>query len=732
MRKSCFRWASVFLVMIACSLIFSTPHKAHASWTANTRDDAIYNDGQGLFSADEPEKEDEPNFLTKSVSGFFRSIGDGFRWLLKSANISIDSIIFGRVGGYHGGDGIADFTFELQPGNPYGIIGATIYQMFRMISYAVIPLCVFAKLSFKSFRGMNAQQVAELKSSLYNLVVAFLLLALMPYFLDVILYLRDVVLSLIVSLANTTIFDENAGSIGLLGMFRKNADTITGSLVYIAAVGYSLYLGFLYVGYAMAFMVGFFVFPLMLIFAMFKPNLIENWISSIFYLTFIPVIDACLLLTPIFFVKLNAPSLLTLFSCMCMISARAWFAYYLGLHTAVGGNMGFMFMLAAGKLVKTTVNTVKKVAMLVGGAAAAGAGAGAAGGAEAGAAGGAEAGAAGGAEAGAAGMDGEALKASDAGITGNVNPGATESIRKNGSSASGNTSMGGIFSDSSTFGAESTGQNSGINIMDRFRLYKDKTQNSDAKSAKPIAQAVGTAVGGTLGAVIGGAATLMMGPAAASMGAEFGMSIGSGIGSGIGKLAGTSLNALSGIQGELIYKQVQPFVQRQQSNVGTTGVAVQSQAEHVESEVLSDKLPSIGGNTAVSQDSRESKRYRAQEYTSKNYTVFRDAFNGLNADYINNTRERLEPIMLKVELERQSAREVVQDSRELFRDYACREYMQRLFNDVKSHSSYTPTSAAVEAEAIGRLSQEVRDKLFNKSKGLVSDEALDEYDWFKL
>ena len=365
MKKSFFlRFFIVLLVTFLCSHVVLPTYKAYAGRPGGVSGDEIFPEEEDETPTTNP-REDKPGFVEKFLCEFLTAIGGQLENLLDSAGITIDRIIYGRGSG----SSTALFTFELKPGNPYGIVGASLYNIFRTISFSAIGVIIFSKLALHGFSKMTPQNLDKARATFSYLLLSFLLLMLTPYLVNTVLDIRDALARTVTSTATSQLIGGGT-SLDLIGVLREEAgDRIIGGVVYIAAIIYTLYLAFLYAGYAMCFLVCFASFPLVAIIAAFKQDLLKNWVSTVSYFVLVPVIDGALLLIPVYMVSCGISGIIVLFSCMCMIQARSILAQLLGVHDRGGGMMGFAAMMATAKLAGSAVRAGKTAVATMSGAA---------------------------------------------------------------------------------------------------------------------------------------------------------------------------------------------------------------------------------------------------------------------------------------------------------------------------------------------------------------------------
>ena len=183
--------------------------------------------------------EDEgSNWIMSMITGIITAlpiaIGDALFHILDALGASLDNIIYGRLV-----SSSSYFTFGLENGNFYGIISAAIYNVLRGVMLLGCMVIFMAKVAESSWRR-GQFTMGSLKEAFSSLLITILLLVLMPYFVDVGLFLRDNVLYLVASEGSRALFGTSSTSI--IGVLRDvAADGIVNAFMYAAAVVLNVY-----------------------------------------------------------------------------------------------------------------------------------------------------------------------------------------------------------------------------------------------------------------------------------------------------------------------------------------------------------------------------------------------------------------------------------------------------------------------------------------------------------
>ena len=114
---------------------------------------------------------EEISWINAIMGRIFASPGQGIEYALGMANISIQSIMFGKAADgdpidLNGGSISAGnlFQFSLDDGNPYGYIGATVYAVLRTIVCLFIAVMVMYQLA-KAGVTVTGQDKSMMKES---------------------------------------------------------------------------------------------------------------------------------------------------------------------------------------------------------------------------------------------------------------------------------------------------------------------------------------------------------------------------------------------------------------------------------------------------------------------------------------------------------------------------------------------------------------------------------------
>lgn len=298
----------------------------------------------------------EAKWLEKQFITLLRGPGDILLGLEESWGMTMDNIVYGRIA--HSGTNY--YGFELVKGNPYGIVGAYIYNMFRLICWVMIWCIFMGQLVKGLIFGNSAKTREEAKSSLDKFIMISLFLYLMPYVVDLMIYIRDVFLYLINLMASTVSMTGSNGT--TVGLEKGIADIFSGmadnswiwAVVFSASTVLALYFSYVYVGVALGMTIYFCLFPMVCVMSYTDKNLLNNWFKNVLSALLVPVIDSILLLLPVTVYNVVygqgvhiLAGLLTLMICMMLIPTRRTVGQILGLNM---GGIGAMAGAAMGAL----------------------------------------------------------------------------------------------------------------------------------------------------------------------------------------------------------------------------------------------------------------------------------------------------------------------------------------------------------------------------------------------
>jgi len=341
----------VFLITIFFSLSASVTSYASDSWRPDDDTVGIYDAPDGQTGAEQAKES-----AVKSIGGvvlglldtvlgailnpFLIGIGNTVNAVLLTAGISLDSIVYGRVGGMAKmTGGVSLFQFDLTRGNTYGIVTMYIYRGLMYTFFAIFLATVLIRLCRLLFVSNDGKTRSELKSTFGIALLGCTAVFLMPKAVDLILWIKDLVLYGIMYLVGGLVAQIGAsvntvgnvigtliytatnpvniaisviskllgpgGEFSITELYRKAAENgdIFCSLMYIGSTVITIFFAISYITMAFSLGILFVFFPLTCAVDMFSGSAkhMKEWANEVLGIIIIPVIDAVLLIFPIAF-----------------------------------------------------------------------------------------------------------------------------------------------------------------------------------------------------------------------------------------------------------------------------------------------------------------------------------------------------------------------------------------------------------------------------------------------
>lgn len=331
-------------------------------WLKGTLDESIYRNPVDAGEEEQDISVDKPGRVEKYIAELLRNIGSSIISLLQdNIGASLDSIIYGRVGSGQPNK-VNIYAFELRKGNPYGVTASVCYALLRGMMFIFLGITFVFQLAKSAWTGQTAKSRDEIKSMLPTMALKFAALILMPYLLDVALYVRDVLLYGIKEVTSQMI--TGGASLSLSKAFLINAKrsgTFVDAVMYLGTVVLTVYFVFLYVAVAIDMLVCFVSFPFLCVLQSRKRDLLSGWVMTVFSNLMTPVIDAVLLLIPLLTSlmlsdTIKGVAVIQLVMCMLLIPARTRFKALLGIQSNErNGFLGAMAMMTLARAVASRV-----------------------------------------------------------------------------------------------------------------------------------------------------------------------------------------------------------------------------------------------------------------------------------------------------------------------------------------------------------------------------------------
>lgn len=298
--------------------------------------------------------EDEPNILIQALADLCWFIGGSLEKLFSLPNppITVEYVVMNF-------DDTNPFHFGLGTGNPYGVIGASLYSVFRSICLTLVFVLTCYYL-LKLALGAGARQRAMFKETIGTVVFMMFLMYFFPRFLNYLVSLSGTVKvfleQAVNKYANLFTLDETTS---LTEMYRsvKEFDrwNLPSAICYMAYVGSTIIFIGEYVGLSVATMLLFGIGPLIFLLATNDKNLLNKWFMTLIWNIVTPVFDS-LMLCAVFaitrFTRANefsgfVQALISLICLWNLIPARkAALSLLGGAHMGISSGIGGLAMLA--------------------------------------------------------------------------------------------------------------------------------------------------------------------------------------------------------------------------------------------------------------------------------------------------------------------------------------------------------------------------------------------------
>ena len=375
----------LFVFVLLSAVIFG--HMAnilhvHAGGWGNPSS-SIYGDdlGEEAFKndADPNDQGSRPNWFVKIICNLLAALGHGIFAMLSFCHANLDRLVFGRVMGGSTSN-VAYYTFELQENNPYGAVGSLVYNIIRGVVYVLVAVMFGAKMAAAAWkRGRGASTIAA-KEAVKSAAFVILALALMPNVLDLMLYLRDLLLYAIAKGVYSNSYFS--GSTSIITAFRdlvteaENGESagalILNTIMYDALGVLNVVYVFVYIGVALNMTVLFIMFPVAVLKSMYDRRMFGQWLSIMLACILVPVGDTALLAIPCYMGKnfssnfggssRLALGLVQIGCCMMLLQARNMVKQSIGVSTGIGEGSGIhMGMMAARSAINAGMKGFSKV-----------------------------------------------------------------------------------------------------------------------------------------------------------------------------------------------------------------------------------------------------------------------------------------------------------------------------------------------------------------------------------
>ena len=295
----------VILLSVILSLLPATRVQAsdYHSWIREG-ESAVYSNVGTEYSDPDKEEDEDPledvkadigvKHIVNLIKTFCKNIFDAcFTYDNPRYKLDLSGIVMGRLVGYD----VSILKFELFEDNPWGIVGAYGYVFIRNIIYGLMFLYAGILLT-KQLLHNGAKGRAELKATAETILFMFVLLYIMPWFVNIFTIMRDAI-----TLGFGELLQGKRGldiqeSISLAKAQSSGVDIFL-SLLQLATFFAPL---FYVVGYALIAMqeTGLFIaFPMVALLSIREKKLLNSWCGMFFSNLAVPLIDYVFLLMPI-------------------------------------------------------------------------------------------------------------------------------------------------------------------------------------------------------------------------------------------------------------------------------------------------------------------------------------------------------------------------------------------------------------------------------------------------
>lgn len=345
--------ASMYLENVGMKTSVTAYASGYQSWLDSWDTGDTY-DGINSFVTDEnPDSENNAldwlgDTLEAVISILIKNfVGSLLVLLTDSMGMTLENIVYGPILG----SGAKNwFQFSLKDGNIWGVGGSLLYAVLRNFMFAVFAIQFMWILATYLVKGTGKGK-ADLKDMIYNYVFMFSLLYAMPIIVDIVTFIRDVLLRGFLKLTNSLSGQYAMGITDLMLLQSEDDFTIAGAIILCFTLGASFMFAFDYIKRAIQQVYLFGVFPIVAFRSFSDKGILNKWIGHFITSLFVPVLD-CIGLWLVYLIQTfngglastQGPAVLGLLVFMSIIPCRNMVAQLFGM--PVGGG-GFGLMAAA-------------------------------------------------------------------------------------------------------------------------------------------------------------------------------------------------------------------------------------------------------------------------------------------------------------------------------------------------------------------------------------------------
>lgn len=249
-------------------------------------------------------------WLGEVAVGLGAKISDGL-----SGNGAINASTMGVILGKPA-YGNSYFVFDLTDHNIYGIAGAVIYYVLRIICMTLMFLIVLWVIIKTLWQSSQGRGFSELKSVIYSSIIVMILLFIMPQIVDWVCNARDVIaVALYQAMTGNDVGGSDTGiAVSLAGgllqspgsieqayytQYLTNGMRLADAIVYLAICCIPIFYIVSYVKIALQQLVLFGLFPVFAVSSLRDKSIMPNWLAVFISNCFIPTIDTILILVPL-------------------------------------------------------------------------------------------------------------------------------------------------------------------------------------------------------------------------------------------------------------------------------------------------------------------------------------------------------------------------------------------------------------------------------------------------
>lgn len=247
--------------------------------------------------------EGEPGIIESYIANFLAWIASQINTAMSNSvvNMSVDGIVLGRMAD---NTDVAYSQFDLNQGNPWGIIGAYMYRFFRTVVYSAFLISFVLQVGLAMRKRTVAKDRAEFKEYLLNVVFFFVLLSAFPKIVDYILYARDCLMyAAVKSIGGSSgLGVGTSAGVGIVGAFKEAYEaehSFFNSVLFLASSCAGVFFFMDYIATALIQMGLFGGSGWVFLRSTKDKKLLATWSSTFFPNICIPLIDTLLLLVPL-------------------------------------------------------------------------------------------------------------------------------------------------------------------------------------------------------------------------------------------------------------------------------------------------------------------------------------------------------------------------------------------------------------------------------------------------